>query len=322
MYKLQCINLQSRSILYWLCSVVFALLFAAQSMAQALALPRDIKRNADDVLALMAFAAIPDLTSSFLSIDDSRVGKSRLAMTQFAGGETIGRSVPVYLEGSAAFMRFDPTFVATQGREQRELPVRWNSIALTGGIGWDFEVAPNLVLRPIINVSLGHVESDLSLIGRLVGLRRDASLEFLENGRMNAYGIGGSLMLDYTLIRPQYEVDIELRYTNIQLKTFDSSSVVSGQASAQAISLYSRYRAPTGWTVLNRPLRYVLEFASTSYVGDQRGLLGFNYLNSIGAGIEFDTSARVSWLSRARIVARYAIGENVRGFAIGLAVTF
>lgn len=290
--------------------------------AQTLALPKDIKRNADDVLALLAFAAVPDLTASFLSIDDTRVGDNRLSMTQFAGGETISKNYPVYLEGSAAFMRFDPTFVATLGQEQRELPARWNSVALTGGIGWDFEIAPNLVLRPIFNFSLGHVESDLSLIGRLADLKRDVSVDFLENGRLNAYGLGGSLMLDYTLVKPEYEIDLELRYTSIELKTFDSSTVVSGSASAQAVSLYSRYRAPTGLTVMDRPLRYVLELANTTYVGDQRGLLGFNYLTSVGAGIEFDSSDKLSWLSRTRLVARYAFGENVRGFALGLAVTF
>lgn len=297
-------------------------LFSAAAVAQTLTLPKDIKRNADDVLALMAFAAVPDLTTSFLSIDDAKVGENRLSMTQFAGGETISKDYPVYLEGSVAFMRFDPTFVATFGQEQRELPARWNSVALTGGVGWDFEITPNLVLRPIVNVSLGHVESDLSLIGRLAELNRSASLDFLDDGRLNAYGLGGSLMLDYTLVKPAYEIDVELRYTNIQLKTFDSSAVVSGSATAQAVSLYSRYRAPTGLTVMNRPLRYVLELASTTYVGDQRGLLGFNYLSSVGAGIEFDSTDKFSWLSRTRIIARYAFGENIRGFAIGLAVTF
>jgi hypothetical protein len=313
---------QSHTSLAMLGGVVLACLLTAPSFAQKLTLPKDIKRNADDVLALMAFAAVPDLTSSFLSIDDTRVGDTRLSMTQFAGGETVSKAFPLYLEGSAAFMRFDPTFVATRGEEQRVLPARWNSVALTGGIGWDFEIMPNLVLRPIFNFSLGHVESDLSLVGRLADLKRDVSVDFLNNGRLNAYGLGGSLMLDYTLVKPEYEVDVELRYTSIALKTFDSSEVVSGSAAAQAVSLYSRYRAPTGLTVMDRPLRYVLELANTTYVGDQRGLLGFNYLTSVGAGIEFDSSDKLSWLSRTRIVARYAFGQNVRGFAVGVAVTF
>ena len=98
--------------------------------------------------------------------------------------------------------------------------------------------------------------------------------------------------------------------------------VAGGTASAEAASIYARYRAPTGLFVMDRPLRYVLEFASTAYLGDQRGLLGFNNLSSVGAAIEFDSSAKSGLISRTRIVGRYAFGQNVRGFAIGLAVSF
>jgi len=281
-----------------------------------------IKRNADDVLALMSFSVVPDLTASFLSFDDAQKNQNRLLMTQFAGGDTISKTFPLYLEGSAAFMRYDPTFIATQGQESRRLPARWNSVALTGGIGWDFAITRNLVLRPIFNFSLAHLESDLSIVGRLADYNFDPSFDFLKRGQLNAYGLGGSLVLDYTLVKPEYEVDVELRYTNIQLKSFQSSSVVRGSAVAEAVSFYARYRAPTGIIVMDRPLRYVLEAATTSYLGDQRGMLGFNNLSSVGAGIEFDSSAKSTVISRTRIVARYAFGQNVRGFAIGLAVSF
>ena len=298
------------------------LIFAEFAWAGNLLPANKIKNNTDDVLALMSFSVVPDLTASFLSFDDSQMGQNRLLMTQFAGGDTISKTFPLYLEGSAAFMRYDPTFVATQGLERRRLPARWNSVALTGGIGWDFNITRNLVLRPIFNFSLAHLESDLSLLGRLADYNFDPSFDFLKNGRLNAYGLGGSLMLDYALVTPKYEVDVELRYTNIQLRSFESSSVVRGNAVAEAVSFYARYRAPTGLIVMDRPLRYVLEAATTSYIGDQRGLLGFNNLSSVGAGIEFDSSAKTSLISRTRIVARYAFGQNVRGFAVGLAVSF
>jgi len=281
-----------------------------------------IKQSADEVLAMMSYSVVPDLTSSFLSISDEQVGQNRLFMTQFAGGETLSKTLPIYLEGSAAFMRFDPSFVSERGQERINIPARWNSIALSGGIGYDFPIAPNLVLRPIFNFSLAHLESDVSLAGRFLDERFDPSFDFLKRGRLNAYGLGGSLMLDYTLVKPEHEIDLELRYTNIRLRTFDSSAVVSGSASAEAASLYARYRAPTGLQIMERPLRYVLEAANTVYLGDQRGLLGFNNLSSVGAGLEFDSSKYKAVVTRTRIVARYAFGQNVRGFAIGLAVSF
>jgi hypothetical protein len=303
--------------------LVLALMWhAGCAQARQPVLANSIKKNANNALALMSFGVVPDLTSSFLSFQDRLDNSSRLSMTQFAGGETLGKGLPLYLEGSLSFMRYDPKFVFTQGVERRSLPARWNALSATAGIGWDFELTPNLVLRPIFNFSLGHLESDLSLLSRFVGVENEAAVRFLDNGRMNAYGVGGSVMLDYTFVSQAYEVDIEARYTRIELRTFDAPAVVRGRAGAEALSFYSRYRAPTGLTVMQRPLRYVLELASTVYLGDQRGLLGFNYLSSVGVGIEFDSSAKTALISRTRIVARYAFGENVRGFAIGLAVSF
>jgi hypothetical protein len=319
----QCVVSVGQRLLFLYCLAVSVALLTSQVVSAREVLPaQKIKKNADDVLALMAFSVVPDLTASFLSFDDNQSGQNRLTMIQFAGGESFGRHLPVYLEGSAAYMRYDPTFVATLGEKRRQLPARWNTIALTGGIGLDFPITKELVLRPIFNFSLAHLESDLSLVGRLADDRFDPSFDFLKNGQLNAYGLGGSVMLDYTLVKPQYEVDLELRYTNIKLKAFESSQAVNGSASAQAASVYARYRAPTGLTVMDRPLRYVLELASTTYLGDQRGMLGFNNLSSVGAGIEFDSSAKNTLVTRTRIVARYAFGENVRGFAVGLAVSF
>lgn len=319
----QSIESLGQRLLRLVCLSLFVLMLSVQTVSARDVLPsQKIKNNADDVLAIMAFSVVPDLTASFLSFDDAQSGQNRLNMIQVAGGESFGQSLPVYLEGSAAYMRYDPTFVATRGEEKRRLAARWNSIALTGGVGLDFPLAKHWVLRPIFNFTLGHLESDLSLAGRFVDNQFDQSLDFLKNGQLNAYGLGGSVMLDYTLIKPEYEIDFELRYTNIRLKAFKSSQAVGGSASAEAASVYARYRAPTGLYVMDRPLRYVLELASTTYLGDQRGLLGFNNLSSVGAGIEFDSSAKSGLISRTRIVGRYSFGQNVRGFAIGLAVSF
>lgn len=284
----------------------------------------NVKRHANDALALMAFTVVPDLTSSFLSIGSATGGdRNEVMMTQFAGGATISKQTPLYLEGGAAYMRYDPTFVASDGAESRRIPTRWNTASLSGGVGWDFPIVRDLVLRPIFNVALGQVASDLSLGSRYLSWKTDRDLDFLKGGMMNAYGLGGSVMLDYEYVRPECEIDVEIRYTNIRLQTFGSTAEsVKGSSSAEAAGLYARYRAPTGKTLLDRPLRYVLEAAHTNYLGDQRAILGFNYMSSVGAGLELDSSARDVYVTRTRLVARYAFGQNVRGFAIGLDMSF
>ena len=111
-------------------------------------------------------------------------------------------------------------------------------------------------------------------------------------------------------------------YTAIRLQSYGSSSeVLKGHADAITASLYTRYRAPTGMMALDRPVRYVLEYAFTRYLGDQPSL-GFNNMNSIGAGLELDSSAHDIFITRTRLVGRYRFGTNVSGFAISLAVSF
>ena len=82
---------------------------------------------------------------------------------------------------------------------------------------------------------------------------------------------GGSLMLDWELYRPEGEWDLEIRYSHIKLESLDStSSGVEGKALARSLGVWGRYRAPTGKTVFDRPLRYVLEVAGSNYYGDTR----------------------------------------------------
>jgi hypothetical protein len=239
------------------------------------------------------------------------------------GGFTISKDFPLYLEGTAAYSRYDPTFVLSDGTNSRDIPVKWNSLSATGGIGWDFPIAQDLVFRPIFNFSLGTVQSDLKVAGSYLGFQTGKDLSFLDRGRLDAAGLGGSLMLDYERYRPENEIDVELRYTNIYLQSINTSSeAVSGSTSAQTLSLWARWRAPTGLTALDRPFRYVLEFSHTQFLGDLRGAMGFDYLTSLGAGFELDTS-KYTWLTtRWRILGRYKFGDGVQGWSVGFAISF
>ena len=38
-----------------------------------------------------------------------------------------------------------------------KVPFRWNSLSVSGGVGWDFFITPELKLRPIFNFALGQV---------------------------------------------------------------------------------------------------------------------------------------------------------------------
>ncbi|MEC5397541.1 hypothetical protein [Uliginosibacterium sp. H1] len=296
------------------------------AQAHAQEAPRVIGANvaghADALLGLMAYTVTPDVTTSSLSINNGSTGSPGLAMTQFGGGFTISRTTPLYMEGNAAYARYDPRFVVTDGIQTRDLPTKWNSVTGTGGIGWDFRIADEWVLRPIFNFTLGYVSSDLSIAKWYIENRTNTQLNFLDDGHMSAGGLGGSLMLDWEQVRPDREIDLEIRYTNIRLKSFSENKAMEAYSTAQSLSIWSRWRAPTGATVMDRPLRYVLEGAYSDFLGGDVTELGFNRLVSLGVGIEFDSSAYDIIVTRTRMLIRHVMGDGVSGWSLGIAVSF
>jgi hypothetical protein len=282
----------------------------------------DLKKYADGVLSLMGYTVAPDVTTSSLSISNATTENPSIMMTQFGGGFTLSSTIPLYLEGNAAYARYDPEFVSSEGTEERKVPARWNAVSGTGGIGWDFPLTPVLKLRPIFNFTLGYVASDLRVAQFWVNSKANTDLDFLNGGTMNAYGLGGSVMLDYEDYRPDREIDVEMRYTNVELHNYGGNAAVQGSASAETASLWARWRAPTGLILMQRPVRYVLEYANTQFLSDNVRILGFDALNSIGAGIELDSSAHDIVVTRWRAVIRHAFGNNVSGWSLGLAVSF
>jgi len=282
----------------------------------------DLQRLANGILGIMSYTVAPDVTTSSLSVDNAATANPGFTMTQVGGGFTWSKALPLYLEGNAAYSRYDPVFLVSDGTDQRPLPVKWSALSVTGGIGWDFPLAQHWTLRPMLNFTFGHVTSDLSIARWWLENNTDADLEFLDNGKMKANGIGGSLMIDYEKFASDADVDLELRYTNVKLRNSgELSDVIKGNAAAESASVWARRRVPTGWVVWDRPVRYVLEGAYTHFLGSQTEV-GVDRMASLGAGIELDSSAYDVWATRWRGLVRYKFGPDISGWSVGLAVSF
>jgi hypothetical protein len=283
-----------------------------------------VQKRANAVLSLMGYSLTPDVTTGSLSLNDAAASNPGFRLTTLGGGDILSRDFPLYLEGTAAYSRYDPVFVASNGVESRSIPVKWNTLTGTGGVGWDFFLTDELKLRPIFNFSLGRVASDASIASFILENATDTEIDFIKNGKLNAIGLGGSLMLDYEMVRPEYEIDVELRYTNIHIRTTrGTSAAVEGSADTQSAGLWSRWRAPIGQlTLLDRPLRYVLEFSHSRYFGDESAVLGVDYLSAVGAGLELDSSKYPVIITRTRLMFRYLFSPYAHGTSVGLAVSF
>ncbi|SDW38772.1 hypothetical protein SAMN05444336_101884 [Albimonas donghaensis] len=283
----------------------------------------NVSDKATGALAMLGMTLVPSETASTLYLNTGSGEGMDYQASQLGGAFTVSESFPLYLEGFAGYSRYDPVFVFTDGVDQSRLPTKWTSIGATGGVGWDFKLTDTLVLRPIFNVALGHVESDARLLGRIVSNRLDVDLDFLKDGSMTAGGLGASVMLDYAYYRPEHEIDIELRYTHMHLEPILGSDAINASSDAMTLGLWSRLRVPTGITMFGGPLRSVFEFSGSLLPGDQGEVLHTGWLAQIGTGLEFDTSKTwVPLVTRTRIMLRYTQGEELTGFSVGLAASF
>jgi hypothetical protein len=94
----------------------------AQSTSPFQLLNARLQERANGVVALMGYAVSPDVSTGSLTFTDQTAGNPDLNMVSLGRGATISKEVPLYLEGTAAYARYDPTFVASNGTETRALP--------------------------------------------------------------------------------------------------------------------------------------------------------------------------------------------------------
>jgi hypothetical protein len=224
--------------------------------------------------------------------------------------------------------RYDPRAVFT-GLGARRVPLRWNNITATIGVGYDIRLGEYLWLRPILNLAGGYAASDASLFGGFLEWRFGADVPELTDKHVNAWGFGGSLMLAYYDHRPARDIDVELRYTQLRLATFgDTLREARGTSDAITLGLWARYRWPMGVEAFGRPVRWAVDGNFSTYLGDQRDIMGFAWAAKVGGGIELDIGRHEIgglglYLSRVRLMARYFFADGgVTGTSVGLGFSF
>lgn len=281
----------------------------------------DVGAQVKGVLGLLGISVIPNESASALTINTAD-GDTKFLATQFGGSHTFSKGRPIYIEGYIGAARFDPKYLLASD-EVVEIEARWTNVAGTVGIGWDFNLSDELVLRPIVNFSLAHATSSATLIGDIIGPIESEKLDFLKDGSVNAFGYGGSLMLDWHRYRDDYEADLEVRYSNIRLETFGgTSAAVEGASTAASLGAWSRLRIPTGYHAFQRPLRGVGELSASWLIGDQSTTLGAEWLTSLGLGLEADLEA-ADWspVARVRVLGRVLLGDGLSGFSVGVGLS-
>jgi len=173
-------------------------------------------------------------------------GNPSLTLTQLGGGFTWSKDLPLYLE--AMPLGRATTGVPAAMVPAAPVPVKWNSVSVSGGLGWDFPLAPNWVCGRC-SISLWPVDQRPDR--RQVVARRqcDQDLAAVDHGKLEARGIGGSLMIDYEKFAPDADVDLELRYTNVKLRNSGALAMTRRRRLGRKCQRLGRRACqPAGWS--------------------------------------------------------------------------
>jgi hypothetical protein len=285
-----------------------------------------VRQQAEGALAVLGMTALPSETASALVLDSGRDGEEQydFRQGQLGGGFRVSEAFPLWLEGYIGWNRYDPDVVLQGDDGQERLPLKWTSIAATGGIGWAFDLNDEWTFRPQAHLSLGRVQSDASIGAQVIANRLGLDAEFLEGGGVTAGGYGASATLAYNhRWDNDWEADLTLRHTHLRFEPIGQDKELIAEAEAVTTALWSRLRVPTGLELFDRPVRTVYEFTAARLHGDQGEILDTDWLAGLGFGGEIDLERTwVPWVTTTRLMVRYTRGDALEGVSVGFAASF
>ncbi|KUJ80375.1 hypothetical protein AVO45_04780 [Ruegeria marisrubri] len=311
---------------FWLASLAIAAalsIAATPARAQSFDNPGGEEALASEALAAWGFLALPNRAARFVSVSRFQSSGDKLWSGQIGGGLNPYETSPFYVELYGGFQRFEPVITLSDGSSTVQANAEWRSASVTGGFGWDFELAENWTLRPIVNLSYGKIEAEAETSTPIPPASSGTGLNFLRNGELWATGYGGALELEYKLREAAREYDFFLRHTQMAIKT-TGDSTVSADADASATSAWFRARYPIGnWQAYGRPVRSVWQVGIAALHGDQADALGFDWIASAGAGIELDVeNTGLPWVKRTRLMFGVSKSEEFEAYSVGFGLSF
>lgn len=283
------------------------------------------RQNAAGSMAILGLVGIPDDSVGSIFLQSGQTGSAYdFRSAQLGGGFRISENFPLYLEGYAGYARYDPVLFFSNNGQTSELPLKWTSVALTGGVGWEFDLGEYWFLRPMAHISLGRTQSDSSVIAQVIANQLGLDAEYLESGGLWAGGYGGSATLGFRRRWDNdHELETRLRYTYLEYQPIGDDEDLLVTSNAANAVLWTRYRFPTGWRLFDRPVRGVTDFSYSYLLGDQAKVLQTDWLARIGVGGEIDLSETwVPWVTTTRLMVRYYGSDTVNGFSVGLGISF
>ena len=133
----------------------------------------------------------------------------------------------------------------------------------------------------------------------------------------------GRLALQYLGPVGRFKLDANLSYTLSHIHSYRSTTELqSFRENINTFSLKLKAIYPLGVSLWHYPLALVGNFGSSSFVGANRDVMGFTYINEVGLSLQWDISRHDFPITAFSLGGMALWGENVRGWSFLFAYDF
>jgi hypothetical protein len=280
----------------------------------------DIDNPIPDLFAgLGALALSEEISTASLRIknegpsEDTRLDTFRAPWSTFV--DFGGREDGLRLDAVLGAMRARDVFRLDTPAGLAAVRQTWSLLGLELRAGLEQPLTRGFFLRPLVSGGLAWLENEAEY-----NEAAEVELEpILEGTLVNwdgwAYSLAGGLALEHPRVRTRLDWSFEARGVFTHVRVFEaSSSLQEGSDESHMALLRTELGAPlggagsvlTGWDVA---------LAGIRLGGLDVDALGFDSFLELGGGLELQLSER---FPRLRLGLAWLVGEDVRGYSLGL----
>lgn len=195
---------------------------------------------------------------------------------------------------------------------------KWKAYSGSIGTGIIIPVINDLKWLAAVDLGVSHMRNSSSYSGSYTDAVSTLFDGILYNWDTDVWVGSFVLGLNYNhQFVGEYNLDIEGRYTYSNVSSFnESKDFTSFNESAQTITLAADFTHPFGFSVATYPLYGVAHLGNTSFVGEDRGSLGFDSFFDFGYSVKIDIMNMGTFVDSLRIGYQFSVGDNVEGHTI------
>ena len=274
---------------------------------------------------IIGLAATPDIAAASYEVD-SDANKPKVDVFRLpyqAKWTALSPDTDLYWRVAGGYLRLKDDFnVNLPAHETGTIGSKWTAYSASGGLLAKIRLGNGFTLEPALDVGVARLENSASYDDNA------AVLKPLLNGilfdwQTNAWLVTPSIALGWATTFGEAKATVRGHVARSWISSFDESdSTQSFNETANIYSIRADYARPTGITIADRAMNWVIYGGYAGFFGANSDALGFTSVAEVGGGVEVPLAADRPQGERVRLAAGYLFGPDVRGWTIGLSIQY